>query len=84
MAIMVAHQFRHSIATDMIEQGIDIYTVKEFLGHKSLAMTEKYVKVYLSSLKAKYDAYRVKKQQTSASEMMSQVQVGRRLDEMKQ
>ena len=38
-------------------------------------MTEKYVKVYLSSLKAKYDAYRVKKQQTSASEMMSQVQV---------
>ena len=70
------HQFRHSIATDMIEQGIDIYTVKEFLGHKSLSMTEKYVKVYLSSLKAKYDAYRVKKQQTYATEMMtSQVQV---------
>ena len=73
--LITAHQFRHSIATDMIEQGIDIYTVKEFLGHKSLSMTEKYVKVYLSSLKAKYDAYRVKKQQTSASEMMSQVQV---------
>jgi integrase len=70
------HQFRHSIATDMIERGIDIYTVKEFLGHKSLSMTEKYVKVYLSSLKAKYDAYRVKKQQTYAAEMMaSQVQV---------
>jgi integrase len=69
------HQFRHTVATDMIEQGVDIYTVKEFLGHKSLSMTEKYVKVYLSSLKAKYDAYRVKKQQTSASEMMSQVQI---------
>ncbi len=38
----------------MIEQGVDIYTVKEFLGHASLAMTERYVKVYLSSLKAKY------------------------------
>ncbi|MGH2480228.1 MAG: tyrosine-type recombinase/integrase, partial [Ktedonobacteraceae bacterium] len=73
--LITAHQFRHTIATDMIEQGIDIYTVKEFLGHKSLSMTEKYVKVYLSSLKAKYDAYRLKKQQTSASEMMSQVQV---------
>ncbi|HEU5378587.1 MAG TPA: tyrosine-type recombinase/integrase [Ktedonobacteraceae bacterium] len=69
------HQFRHSIATDMIEQGVDIYTVKEFLGHTSLAMTEKYVKVYLSSLKAKYDVYRVKKQQSSASEMVGQIQV---------
>jgi integrase len=73
--LITPHQFRHSIATDMIEQGIDIYTVKEFLGHKSLSMTEKYVKVYLSSLKTKYDAYRLKKQQTSASEMMSQVQI---------
>jgi hypothetical protein len=65
------HQFRHTIATDMIEQGVDIYTVKEFLGHSSLSMTERYVKVYLTSLKAKYDAYRVKKQQTAASEMMT-------------
>jgi hypothetical protein len=73
--LITPHQFRHSVATDMIEQGVDIYTVKEFLGHKSLSMTEKYIKVYLSSLKAKYDAYRVKKQQTSASEMMSQVQI---------
>ncbi|GHO86061.1 hypothetical protein KSZ_40670 [Dictyobacter formicarum] len=70
------HQFRHSVATDMIETGVDIYTVKEFLGHKSLAMTEKYIKVYLKSLKAKYDAYRVKKQHTYASEMIeNQVQV---------
>jgi hypothetical protein len=30
-----------------------------------------YVKVYLSSLKAKYDAYRVKKQETYATEMMA-------------
>jgi integrase len=68
--VIAPHQFRHTIATDMIEQGVDIYTVKEFLGHASLAMTERYVKVYLSSLKAKYDAYRVKKQQTYATEMM--------------
>jgi integrase len=73
--LITPHQFRHSVATDMIEQGVDIYTVKEFLGHKSLAMTEKYVKVYLSSLKAKYDTYRLKKQQSSASEMMGQVQI---------
>ena len=73
--VITPHQFRHTIATDMIEQGIDIYTVKEFLGHRSLAMTERYVKVYLTSLKAKYDAYRLKKQQISASEMLtSQIQ----------
>src|SRR2546425_6487059 len=29
---VTAHQFRHTIPTDMVEQGIDIYTVKEFLG----------------------------------------------------
>jgi hypothetical protein len=69
--VIAPHQFRHTMATDMIEQGVDIYTVKEFLGHASLAMTERYVKVYLSSLKAKYDAYRVKKQQTYATEMMA-------------
>lgn len=75
---ITAHQFRHTIATDMIEQGIDIYTVKEFLGHRSLAMTERYVKVYLTSLKAKYDAYRLKKQQTSATEVMvNQTQIPR-------
>ncbi len=64
------HQFRHTIATDMIEQGVDIYTVKEFLGHSSLKMTEKYVKVYLSSLKAKFDDYRVKAQSTGALELI--------------
>lgn len=34
--VLTGHQFRHTLATDMIEQGVDIYTVKEFLGHKSL------------------------------------------------
>jgi hypothetical protein len=60
----------------MIEMDEDIYTVKEFLGRKTLAMAERYVKVYLTSLKAKYDAFRVKKQQTHATEMMTnQVQI---------
>src|SRR5258708_1508954 len=59
-----------SIATEMIDQGVDIYTVKEFLGHKSLQMTERYVKVYLKTLKANYDAYRIRNQHTFTSEMM--------------
>lgn len=57
------HQFRHTIATEMIDQGVDIYTVKEFLGHARLNTTERYIKVYQATLKAKYEAYRVKKQE---------------------
>ena len=68
--LIASHQFRHTIATDMIEQGIDIYTVKEFLGHASLAMTERYVKVYLTTLKARYDAYRAGKDQASAAALL--------------
>lgn len=73
---LTAHQFRHSIATEMIDQGIDVYTVKEFLGHRSLAMTERYIQIYLKSLKAKYDAYRAKQQPAPASlTMNAQVEV---------
>ncbi len=68
---LTAHQFRHSLATEMIEQGVDVYTVKEFLGHKSLAMTERYIQMYLKSLKAKYDAYRAKQQPAAASLTMN-------------
>jgi len=36
-------QFRHTIAVEMIQQGIDVYTVKEFLGHSSLAAMDRYI-----------------------------------------
>lgn len=45
------HQFRHTVATEMIDVGIDIYAVKEFLGHSSVTMTERYIKVYQKTLK---------------------------------
>ena len=65
--VITPHQFRHTIATDMIDQGIDIYTVKEFLGHALLKTTERYVQIYLTSLKAKYDAYRARKLEQATS-----------------
>lgn len=49
-----AHQFRHTLATEMIDAGVDIYAVKEFLGHKSVAMTEKYIKIYQQRLKKEF------------------------------
>jgi hypothetical protein len=49
------HQFRHTVATEMIDAGVDIYAVKEFLGHSSIAMTEKYIKVYNQKIKKEFN-----------------------------
>lgn len=53
---ITAHQFRHTVATEMIDAGVDIYAVKEFLGHSSVAMTEQYIKVYQQRLKKEFIA----------------------------
>ncbi len=48
------HQFRHTVATEMIDAGVDIYAVKEFLGHSSTRMTEQYIQVYQQRLKKEF------------------------------
>ena len=37
------HTFRHSFATQLIREGVDIVTVKELLGHESIYTTQIYV-----------------------------------------
>ncbi|MDV4151764.1 site-specific integrase [Clostridium sp. AL.422] len=49
-----AHQFRHTVATEMIDAGADIYAVKEFSGHSSVVMTEKYINIYQQRLKKEF------------------------------
>lgn len=51
---ITSHQFRHTVATEMIDAGVDIYAVKNFLGHSSVVMTEKYIKVYQQRLKKEF------------------------------
>jgi len=47
---LTPHRFRHSAATMLIEEGVDIRLVQRLLGHSSIATTEIYTKVSDNSL----------------------------------
>ncbi len=45
------HVMRHSFATDLLSQGVDIRTIQEFLGHKNIAATQIYAHLTSKQLK---------------------------------
>jgi integrase/recombinase XerD len=45
------HTLRHSFATHMLENGADIVTLKELLGHTSIATTQIYTNVSKSHMR---------------------------------
>ncbi len=64
---VVFHTLRHTYASWLVENGVDLYTVKKLMGHSTIAMTERYshlgnntlqnaVRVFEGSLKEKKEA----------------------------
>lgn len=45
------HSSRHTFATLLVLDGVDIYKIQKYLGHKSVTMTERYLKYDLSIAK---------------------------------
>jgi integrase len=39
---VVFHTLRHTYASWLVESGVDLYTVKELMGHSTIALTERY------------------------------------------
>jgi integrase/recombinase XerC len=51
------HTMRHSVATHLHKSGVDLMTIKEFLGHESIQTTQIYAEMTLEHVRRSYEAH---------------------------
>jgi integrase len=55
--VVTAHQFRHTLGTRMINQGVPQHIVQKMLGHASPQMTARYATIHDTTVRAAFDDY---------------------------
>ena len=48
------HSLRHTFASNLLEHGAEVVTIRDFLGHSQLASSERYAKVSSQKIKQEY------------------------------
>jgi site-specific recombinase XerD len=51
------HTMRHSVATHLHKSGVDLMTIKEFLGHESIQTTQIYAQMTLDHVRKSYEKH---------------------------
>ena len=49
---VVFHTLRHTFASWLVQNGVDLYTVQKLMGHSSISMTERYAHLAQDNLKS--------------------------------
>lgn len=54
------HTMRHSVATHLHKSGVDLMTIKEFLGHESIQTTQIYAEMTLEHVRRSYQQHHLR------------------------
>lgn len=54
---ITTHQFRHTLGTRMLNDGVPVHVIQRMLGHESPTMTQHYARLHDQTLREAFDTY---------------------------